>query len=217
MARHRKKAERLVEVDTFSNVFTPYTGAPGVWREYFGNNNPIILELACGTGAYTTGLAERHPEKNYIGIDYQGERIWRGATTALEHNLTNVAFLRCYIDHILEYFDEGSIDEIWITFPDPQLRRKKWIKKRLTHPRFLAYYKTLLKPGGILHLKTDSPELFDYTKETLPELAFSIERALTDVPEECTEIPELNIRTTFEQRHRADKKPIFYLRANVDN
>src|SRR5690606_24741543 len=129
---------------------------PGRWGSHFGNNHPITLELGCGRGEYTVGLARLQPEANYIGIDIKGNRIWKGAKTALEERLNNVAFVRSQIEQVGAYFGPAEISDIWITFPDPQLRPAK-MKKRLTHPRFLRLYQQFLKPGGLVHLKTDSP------------------------------------------------------------
>jgi tRNA (guanine-N7-)-methyltransferase len=151
----KDKIRRFAEIDTFSNVFQLDAGKPlkGVWAgEFFKNNHPVVLELACGKGEYTVNLAQLFPDKNFIGIDYKGNRIWRGAKTALEENVPNVAFLRIQIENIVDYFAPGEVDEIWITFPDPQpqLGREK---KRLTSPRFLDMYKQFLKPGGYINLK----------------------------------------------------------------
>ena len=135
----------------------------GKWNEFWKNNNPIILELACGKGEYAVGLARLYPEKNFIGIDLKGNRIWVGAKKALQQNLTNAAFLRTQIDQVCDYFAKNEVEAIWITFPDPQLRRSK-AKKRLTHPKFLRLYQQFLVPGGLIHLKTDSPDLYRFTK-----------------------------------------------------
>ena len=136
----------------------------GKWNSFFKNKNPIVVELACGKGEYAIGLGKIHPEKNFIGVDIKGNRIWVGAKKALQFNLQNVAFLRIQIDHINDYFAQDEVDEIWITFPDPQLRKSK-AKKRLTHPRFLRIYQQFLLPGGLIHLKTDSPDLYTFTKK----------------------------------------------------
>ena len=135
----------------------------GNWNEFFKNNNPIILELACGKGEYAVGLGKLYPQKNFIGIDLKGNRIWVGAKKALQQNLKNVAFLRTQIDQVSDYFSQNEVEEIWITFPDPQLRKSK-AKKRLTHPKFLRLYQQFLVPGGLIHLKTDSPDLYTFTK-----------------------------------------------------
>lgn len=133
----------------------------GKWNEqFFKNDHPIVLELGCGKGEYTVGLGEKYPGKNFIGIDIKGARMWRGCKTSNENQMANVAFLRTHIQFINNFFAENEISEIWVTFPDPQLQK---VNKRLTSPRFLGYYKKILKPDGIIHLKTDSQELYDYT------------------------------------------------------
>lgn len=139
----------------------------GNWRQdVFGNTNPIILELGCGKGEYAVGMGRHYPDKNFIGVDLKGNRIYIGAKEALETNLNNVAFLRTRIDFILDYFEEGEVDEIWLTFSDPQPQKAR---KRLSSPIFTARYKQILKPGGIIHMKTDSDVLFDYTLEQIEE------------------------------------------------
>lgn len=139
----------------------------GNWKTtVFGNNNPIILELGCGKGEYAVGLGRQFPNQNFIGVDLKGNRIYIGAKEALEHKLDNVAFLRTRIDFILDYFEEGEIDEIWLTFSDPQPQKSR---KRLSSPIFTARYKKILKPGGIIHMKTDSDVLFNYTLEQIQE------------------------------------------------
>lgn len=139
----------------------------GNWRQgVFGNTNPIILELGCGKGEYAVGMGRHYPDKNFIGVDLKGNRIYIGAKEALETNLKNVAFLRTRIDFILDYFEVGEVDEIWLTFSDPQPQKAR---KRLSSPIFTARYKQILKPGGIIHMKTDSDVLFDYTLEQIEE------------------------------------------------
>lgn len=171
----KKKLQRFAEIETFTNVFKHLQHGKtvgdmklkGSWRnKYFINNNPIVLELGCGKGEYTVGLAERFPNKNFIGIDLKGNRIWRGAKTALDKKLQNVAFLRTRIENIECSFDPGEVNEIWITFPDPQPQESR-IKKRLTSPRFLNYYRNLLQEKGLLHLKTDNLPLHEYTLDLL--------------------------------------------------
>src|SRR5215217_5630589 len=159
----QKKLKRFAELETFPNVLQYPQGMQGRWRQHFQNPNPITLELACGKGEYAVGLAQLHPERNFIGVDQKGNRLWSGAKKALALPLPNVAFLRAQIDGLLSFFGEGEIAEIWITFPDPQLRVSK-DKKRLTHPKFLRLYQHILMPGGKIHLKTDSPHLYRFTK-----------------------------------------------------
>src|SRR5690349_14944508 len=151
----QKKLIRFEELKTLPNVLQYPEGMPGKWHSFFNNQNPITLELACGKGEYAVGLGRLFPEKNFIGIDIKGNRIWKGAKTALTEGLNNVAFLRTQIDQITDYFGKDEVCEIWITFPDPQLRLSK-IKKRLTHPRFLRSYQQFLEAKGSIHLKTDS-------------------------------------------------------------
>ncbi len=153
-------------METFTNVFQPpYEPMAGQWREkFFHNNNPIVVELGCGRGEYTVGLAERYPDKNFIGVDIKGARMWAGAKQAIEKGLNNVAFLRTQIEFITEFFSAGEIDEIWITFCDPQMKKAT---KRLTSTYFMQRYHKILKPNGLIHLKTDSPFLYTYTTEML--------------------------------------------------
>ena len=159
----QKKLQRFEELKTFSNVLQFPENMPGKWNSFFNNSHPIVLELACGKGEYAVSLGKMFPEKNFIGVDLKGNRIWVGAKKALENNLNNVAFLRTQIDKIADYFAKNEVSEIWITFPDPQLRNSK-AKKRLTHPKFLRSYQQFLIPGGLIHLKTDSPNLYEFTK-----------------------------------------------------
>jgi len=167
----KNKLKRFRENLTFSNVIQPERSTlleeeftwKGKWNShFFKNNNPIILELGCGKGEYSLHLAQRNPHQNFIGIDIKGARFWRGAKTALATQITNIGFLRTQIELIAHCFDKDEIDEIWITFPDPQIKFKR-TKHRLTHPDFLAAYKKVIKPKGRIHLKTDSPFLFGYT------------------------------------------------------
>jgi tRNA (guanine-N7-)-methyltransferase len=167
----KDKLKRFAAIKTFANVHEPVMGEPfalkGKWRqEVFGNNNPIILELGCGKGEYAVGMGQHYPEQNFIGVDLKGNRIYIGAKEALELELKNVAFLRTRIDFILAYFEPGEVDEIWLTFSDPQPKKAR---KRLSSPIFTARYKQILKPGGIIHMKTDSDVLFDYTLEQIEE------------------------------------------------
>ena len=158
----KDKLLRFEAIKSFSNVYEPVFREPfpiqGNWRtEVFKNDNPLILELGCGKGEYSVGLGRKYPEKNFIGVDLKGNRIYIGAKDALETNLTNVAFLRTRIDFILDYFGENEVDEIWLTFSDPQPNKAR---KRLSSPLFIDRYKKILKPGGIVHMKTDSDILF---------------------------------------------------------
>ncbi|WP_069130143.1 tRNA (guanosine(46)-N7)-methyltransferase TrmB [Rhodohalobacter halophilus] len=213
----KNKLQKFEDVDRFSNVFE-YTdfedGTPkpkGTWhKEIFKNNNPIVLELACGKGEYTVNLARKNPDKNYIGIDKKGWRLWKGAKKALEEPLPNVHFMRIYIDHLADYFEKGEVDEIWITFPDPYLRDSK-SSKRLTSPKFLDIYRKVAKPGTIIHLKTDSVPLFRFTLETIEAEGCEIVDRVDNVYAERPEDPVLSIKTFYEKMHLEENKTIQYV------
>lgn len=205
----QKKLKRFGEIKTFSNVFEYPENMQGKWHGFFKNNNPILLELACGKGEYTTGLAQLHPEKNFIGVDIKGNRIWVGAKYSLD-KLKNAAFLRTQIDKINQYFTQGEVDEIWITFPDPQLRLSK-ANKRLTHPKFLRLYQQILKPAGKIHLKTDSPDLYFFTKKVIELYHLSIIKDLDNVYEQDDLSQDLKIKTHYESLDIAKSNCIFYL------
>ncbi len=204
-----KKLIRFEEIKTFSNVLIFPDDSAGNWNTHFGNRHPLVLELACGKGEYTLELARLFPEKNFIGVDIKGNRIWKGAKTALEAFIPNAAFLRIRIDHIDQYFAPGEVSEIWITFPDPFLRKSK-AKKRLTHSRFLHLYKKILQPGSHIHLKTDSPELYFFTKEMIRKNNCILYRDLSNVY--ATE-PDalLKIKTFYERMHLQKGRTIHYL------
>ena len=213
----KRKQERFRIIEERDNVLERskplYNNIKGCWHsQYFKNNNPITLELACGRGEYTIGLAELFPQRNYIGIDIKGERIWKGSTWAVEKGLTNVAFLRTHILYIEEFFVTGEVDEIWITFPDPR-PRKRDIKRRLTSPRFLEMYKKLVKPGGYIRLKTDNALLFDYTvdelqlREDLKEFKYTRDLYNSDLRNEC-----FDIKTKYEEMFVNKGETIMYLR-----
>ncbi len=206
----QKKLQRFAELNTFPNVLQFPLAMPGKWNEFFSNNNPITLELACGKGEYALGLGELFPDRNFIGIDLKGNRIWVGAKKALQNNLTNVAFLRTEIDRVNEYFAPGEVSEIWITFPDPQLRLSK-AKKRLTHPKFLRLYQQFLLPGGLIHLKTDSPDLYRFTKTVIEMYGCTLIKDNNDVFGEETVVPELKIKTHYESLDIAGKNKVHYL------
>src|SRR5450755_988901 len=175
-----KKLQRFTAIGEFANVLQYPEGMQGRWKDFFKNENPITLELACGKGEYTVGLAAIHPERNFVGVDLKGNRIYAGALASLQQNLHNAAFLRVQIDKIDTYFLSGEVGEIWITFPDPHLRTSR-AKKRLTHPRFLRLYQSILKPNGVVHLKTDSPSLFYFTKLMADLYDLDIQDASEDV------------------------------------
>lgn len=210
----KDKLRRFAEIATFKNVFELEQGKAlkGKWNEnHFLNSKPLVLELACGKGEYSVNLARLFPEKNFIGIDYKGNRIWRGAKTAIEDGIENVAFLRIQIEHILEYFDPGEVSEIWITFPDPQPQISRE-KKRLTFPGFLAKYKIILKHEGILHLKTDNDALHAYTHEKIAELGLQLHVRTEDLYRSDFADEVLSIKTYYEKKYLADEKNINYLK-----
>lgn len=214
----KDKLKRFAEISTFKNVLQLQEGhtLKGKWCEqYFENDNPIVLELACGKGEYAVEMARFFPEKNFIGIDYKGNRIWRGAKTALEESVNNVAFLRIQIEQILEYFDPDEVSEIWITFPDPQpqLGREK---KRLTSPRFLVCYRNILKLGGFVHLKTDDDTLYTYTLAKIVEHNLKLHIATTDLYHSEYTNDILSIKTYYEKKYLQNNKNINYLKFSFD-
>ena len=206
----QKKLARFNEINDFKNVLQYPEGMQGKWNGFFKNENPITLELACGKGEYTVEMAQMFAKKNFVGVDIKGNRIWRGAKTALEKNITNAAFLRTQIDKISEYFSTGEIDEIWITFPDPHLRKSK-AKKRLMHPKFLRLYQTFLKHGGLIHLKTDSPDLYQFTKTVVAMYDLKIISDIDDLYKNENIKEELKIRTYYESLDIAKSNKVFYL------
>lgn len=214
----KDKLKRFSEVERLENVFeyTDYsdeeTPKPkGRWRdEVFGNSNPVTLELACGKGEYAIALALMHPERNFVGVDIKGARIWKGAKKASEEGISNVRFLRIFIDHLAEYFDHQEVDEIWITFPDPYLKNTK-TRKRLTSPKFLDIYRKLLKPGGQIHLKTDSTKLFEFTLKTIENGNCELVEKVYDVYNERKSDKLLTIKTFYEKGHLEKGKTIHYV------
>ena len=206
----QKKLIRFAEIETFPNVFRFPGDIKGKWGSFFKNDNPLTLELACGKGEYTTGLAGMHPEQNFIGIDIKGNRIWVGAKKALNHPFPNVAFIRTKIDQLADFFSAAEVSAIWITFPDPQPRFSK-NKKRLTHPKFLRLYKSIMKPGGPIHLKTDSPALYQFTRLVIEMYNCKIIHEITDVHSEKDPPPELLIKTHYEGLDIAGSKRVHYL------
>ncbi|MCC9135283.1 tRNA (guanosine(46)-N7)-methyltransferase TrmB [Pontibacter silvestris] len=192
-----------------------YGKLSGKWRDiYFENNNPVILEIGCGRGEYTIGMARLFPDKNFIGADIKGARIWKGSTMAVEEELDNVAFLRTFVERIDENFANGEVDEIWVTFPDPRPRDRD-IKRRLTSPRFLDLYKQILKPDGIVHLKTDNLELYRYTLEVLQERPVNNLLHTEDLYNSNLQEYTMGIYTTYEKRYLEEGIPIKYLRFQV--
>lgn len=220
----KDKLRRFAENETFPNMFQAQYidlerengfSLKGEWRrDFFKNNNPIVLELGCGKGEYTVGLGRKYKDKNFIGVDIKGARMWRGCKTSIEENLNNIAFLRTHVQIIDKYFSEGEVDEIWITFCDPQLKKPN---KRLTCPRFLDIYSRILKPGGIIHLKTDSQELYDYTlEEVLIPNNYKIHYNTNDLysTDDMHEVKE--IKTYYENIYLKENKPITYLEFEIN-
>ena len=206
----QKKLVRFAELKTFSNVREFPLDAAGNWYTFFGNANPLTLELACGKGEYAIGLGQLYPNRNFIGVDLKGNRIWVGARKAQEEGLSNVAFLRTQIEQVGTYFSPGEVQEIWITFPDPQLRFSK-AKKRLTHPRFLRVYQQFLQPNGRVHLKTDSPALYQFTKLVIEHYQCVVHADLDHVYAQTEISADLKIKTHYESLDIAGSNRIHYL------
>ncbi|MEX0987728.1 MAG: tRNA (guanosine(46)-N7)-methyltransferase TrmB [Bacteroidales bacterium] len=215
----KNKLQKFSEMETFQRVFQP--GFDEVYRkefhlkgkwasEVFGNSYPLVLELGCGKGEYTVGQAGIHTDRNYIGIDIKGARLWRGARTANEEDLMNVAFLRTRIEFIESFFSVGEVDEIWITFPDPQLKRRR-NKKRLTGSRFLNSYRTFLKDNGIIHLKTDNDELFLYTRALAEYNKLEILAETSDLYNSSLLNESLSIKTFYEKQFLSEGSTINYI------
>lgn len=222
----KNKLKRFKENETFANVFQPTREElinqkfllKGNWNtEYFKNDNPLILELGCGKGEYSVALAQKYPNKNFIGIDIKGARFWRGAKTAVEEGLDNVAFLRTQIELIDYAFAENEVDEIWITFPDPQIKYKR-TKHRMTNSTFLKRYKSILKPDGVVNLKTDSEFMHGYTLGLLHGEGHEVLYANHNVykqegsPEDVT-----NVQTYYESQYLEQDKAITYIRFKIKN
>lgn len=213
----KNKQYRFSVIAERANVLEPgkelFTRIRGHWNEcYFPKVQPITAELACGRGEYSVALASRFPERNYVGVDVKGDRIWKGSTMAVEQELTNIGFLRTNILAIESFFAPHEVDEIWLTFPDPR-PRKRDIKRRLTSPRFMEMYKRILRPGGMFRLKTDNTNLFAYTLEVLAErkdvvgLKSTTDVYQSELREEC-----YDIRTRYEEMFAAKGETIKYLR-----
>jgi len=219
----KNKHKRFKENKTFSHLFQPspqemYEGdfsLKGKWnKDFFKNNNPVIIEVGCGKGEYTVGLAKQNSDINYIGIDIKGPRLWKGSKTVQEENMKNVAFIRNKIEFLKSFFAEDEISEIWITFPDPQKRK---MKKRLTSARFLEIYSNILKPDGVIHLKTDSVLMHEFTKEIINlnnlELIYSTDNLYnTNLNNEVTQI-----KTYYEQKFIEEGLNITYLKFKLNN
>ena len=217
----KNKLKRFNQNLTFPNVIQPSREElienkyplKGNWRkDFFKNENPIVLELGCGKGEYSVYLAKENLDKNFIGIDLKGARLWAGAKESLILELKNVAFIRAQIELVSDLFSENEIDEIWITFPDPQIKHKR-TKHRLTNPQFLAKYKNILKPEGFIHLKTDSEYMHGYTLGLLQGMGIEVEYAHHDLytnpyaPKEASAV-----QTYYEKIYLEENKPITYLK-----
>ena len=209
----QKKLQRFADIKTFSNVLEYPKNMQGKWMAFFKNDHPILFELACGRGEYTVALSTMFPEKNFIGVDIKGNRIYIGAKKLLEGDIKNAAFLRTQIAMLPDYFAAGEVSEIWITFPDPQLRTSK-AKKRLTHPAFLRLYKKILAPDGCIHLKTDSPELYNFTKKVIELYHLNLVEDCNDVYAKSDD-PVLKIKTHYEALDIAGSNKIFYLKFSL--
>jgi tRNA (guanine-N7-)-methyltransferase len=219
----KNKLKRFKENETFKNVIQPNRqeitdgtfSLKGKWNEFFGNDNPIVLELGCGKGEYTIGMAKQNRDKNYIGIDIKGARFWRGAKTAIEENMSNVAFLRTQIELIDGLFAADEVSEIWITFPDPQIKYKR-TKHRLTNELFLEKYKLILKDDGVVNLKTDSEFMHGYTLGLLHGKGLEVLYANHDVyKNEGSPREVLEIQTFYEKQYLEKGKPITYIKFRI--
>jgi tRNA (guanine-N7-)-methyltransferase len=220
----KNKLSRWLEMKSFGNVIEPATDDiksgdhpnKGRWGEiYFKNSNPLVLELGCGKGEYTVGLARHFPLKNFTGLDIKGARIWRGAKTAFDEKIKNVLFIRTRIEFITSFFSEDEVDEIWITFPDPFPRRRDE-SRRLTSPAFLNNYRLFLRDRGIIHLKTDNPDLFRYTGALVKRNNMEILTSTEDLYEDEKGNELLAIRTHYENIFLKEGKKICYLCFRVD-
>lgn len=220
----KNKLKQFKENETFGNVFQPTReeviggefSLKGKWKSsFFKNDNPVVLELGCGKGEYSVGLAKLNPNKNFIGIDIKGARFWRGAKTAIDDNMNNVAFLRTQIELIEHCFAKDEVDEIWITFPDPQIKYKR-TKHRMTNAQFLENYKKILKPSGLMHLKTDSEFMHGYTLGLLHGAGHEVIYANHNIyknegaPKEVT-----SIQTFYENQYLEINKAITYIQFRI--
>ena len=212
----KHKLQRFAENETFTNLFQHHhydirnEGFPlkGKWHEYFGNDHPIVVELGCGRGEYTVAFAQSYPDTNFIGIDKKGARLWRGCKDAIEQNIPNAAFVRTQIDFIDYYFAPGEVSEIWVTFPDPQPKKER---KRLTSPRFVESYKRLLRPNGLIHLKTDSRLLYQYTLEQIELNGWQLQENVESVYEQSDSELLTTVQTYYEKMWLADGSLISYI------
>ena len=209
----QQKRKRFAEFSSFSNTVEKDVSFKGNWnRAFFQNDFPICLELACGKGEYTIGLAEIFSNQNFIGVDIKANRMWKGASYALENKLSNVGFLRTQIDHIENYFGHSEVDEIWITFPDPQHKKAR---KRLTNPFFLDYYRKILKPKARIHLKTDDDLLYEYTLEVIDQLKLPIHNQSANIYSKEEINLKLRIKTFYEKIWLEAGKEIKYIQFSL--
>jgi tRNA (guanine-N7-)-methyltransferase len=221
----KRKAKKFAEVNSFNNCFflsfeeSRAEGLPlkGKWnKDYFKNNNPIVLELGCGKGEYTVGLAQRYPDINFIGVDIKGNRIWTGARTATDNKMNNVAFIRTRIDFIDTCFSSNEVNEIWITFPDPQPQKSR-IRNRLTNMIFINRYKKILENNGIVNLKTDSEPFYDFTREVIAENKLEELDATNDLYSNTAKRDEslTSIKTYYEKKFSDKGFKICYLKFRI--
>lgn len=212
----RNKLKKFAELNKFSNVAqVSQIESKDKLDNFLNTKKDIVLELGCGKGEYTLAMARLYPDKKFIGIDIQGERIWYGATAAKQKKLSNVFFLRIQIESIMEYFKENSISEIWISFPDPFLREGQ-IKKRLTSPRFLTYYKKLFKKNALLNIKTDNKIFYEYSLESIKLFGALILKSIENIYQNPVKHELLKIKTFYEKKHLENNKKIYYIQAKID-
>ncbi|HAP31184.1 MAG TPA: tRNA (guanosine(46)-N7)-methyltransferase TrmB [Flavobacteriales bacterium] len=215
----KNKLRKFSQMAEYPNVFQPTFeelksgfSIQGKWKpEVFKNDNPLVVELGCGKGEYSVGLAKKYPEKNFLGIDVKGARMWKGASDAVHECISNVAFLRTRIEFIEYCFANSEVDEIWITFPDPQIKKKR-AKNRLTHPVFLERYSNILQDKGLIHLKTDSQFLHGYTLGIIEGHQHHLEDAEHDIYNAVLQRDNMEIKTHYEQLFLEKNMPITYLR-----
>ena len=219
LALAKNKLRKFSQMAEFSNVFQPTFedlksgfSIKGKWKSaVFKNDNPLVVELGCGKGEYSLGLSRKYPDKNFLGVDVKGARMWKGASDANNEGISNVAFLRTRIEFIEYCFAKSEIDEIWITFPDPQIKKKR-AKNRLTHPVFLERYSNILQDNGLIHLKTDSQFLHGYTLGIIEGHQHHLEDAEHDICNAVLKRENMEIKTHYEKLFLAKNMPITYLR-----